>query len=127
MGFQIEEAHWFYEDFVREQNSSLPGLTLKNFSFRMFQHCPLLHKWAHDHEKYYNDFLTYKLLVPVCGAIILNPTLDKVFDSDPAWSFALLMPISACLFEGTTPKLPGDSPKERWTWRKMIISALFAR
>ncbi|KAJ9061627.1 mRNA-decapping enzyme subunit 2 [Entomophthora muscae] len=92
IGFQIEEAHWFYEDFVREQNSSLPGLTLKAFSNRMFQHCPLLHKWSHDHEKYYNDFLTYKLLVPVCGAIILNPTLDKClfvrgYNSKASWGF----------------------------------------
>nr|CAG8567718.1 13020_t:CDS:2 [Entrophospora candida]CAG8568712.1 4313_t:CDS:2 [Entrophospora candida] len=32
--FQIEQAHWFYEDFVREQNSSLPSFTLKGFSAR---------------------------------------------------------------------------------------------
>jgi len=30
--FQIEQAHWFYEDFVREQNTSLPSFSLKNFS-----------------------------------------------------------------------------------------------
>jgi hypothetical protein len=30
--FQIEQAHWFYEDFVREQNPSLPSFNLKNFS-----------------------------------------------------------------------------------------------
>ncbi|KAJ2842071.1 mRNA-decapping enzyme subunit 2, partial [Coemansia erecta] len=27
--FQIEQAHWFYEDFVREENTSLPSMTLK--------------------------------------------------------------------------------------------------
>lgn len=30
--FQIEQAHWFYEDFIREQNTSLPSFSLKNFS-----------------------------------------------------------------------------------------------
>lgn len=92
IGFQIEEAHWFYEDFIREQNPTLPALSLKAFSFHVFKHCPLLHKWAHDHEKYYNDFLNYKLLVPVCGAIILNPTLDKClfvrgYNSKASWGF----------------------------------------
>ncbi|KAJ1986454.1 mRNA-decapping enzyme subunit 2 [Dimargaris cristalligena] len=75
--FQIEQAHWFYEDFVRDHNPHLPSLSLKKFTARMFAHCPLLHQWAHQHEKAYQDFLNYKFQVPVCGAIILNPTLDR--------------------------------------------------
>ena len=27
--FQLEQAHWFYEDFMREQNPSLPGFKLQ--------------------------------------------------------------------------------------------------
>ncbi|KAG0212763.1 mRNA-decapping enzyme subunit 2 [Mortierella sp. GBA30] len=75
--FQIEQAHWFYEDFVREQNPSLPSFNLKNFSAKFFQHCPLLHEWSNEHETAFANFMEYKIRVPVCGAIILNETMDK--------------------------------------------------
>ncbi|KAJ1922647.1 mRNA-decapping enzyme subunit 2 [Tieghemiomyces parasiticus] len=75
--FQVEQAHWFYEDFVREANPRLPSLSLKKFTARMFSHCPLLHQWANQHERAYRDFLEYKFQVPVCGAIILNTTWDR--------------------------------------------------
>ncbi|KAJ2384755.1 mRNA-decapping enzyme subunit 2, partial [Coemansia sp. RSA 2603] len=90
--FQIEQAHWFYEDFVREQNHSLPSMTLKTFAARMFKACPLLSQWAHNSEAAYQTFLDYKFKVPVCGAIILNPTLNKVllvkgWSSRSSWGF----------------------------------------
>ncbi|KAJ1721038.1 mRNA-decapping enzyme subunit 2 [Coemansia erecta] len=90
--FQIEQAHWFYEDFVREENHSLPSMTLKTFAARMFKHCPLLSQWAHNSEAAYQTFLDYKFKVPVCGAIVLNPTLDKVllvkgWSSRSSWGF----------------------------------------
>lgn len=40
--FSIEQAHWFYEDFVRPQASHLPSLSLRKFSELVFQSCPLL-------------------------------------------------------------------------------------
>lgn len=76
--FQIEQAHWYYEDFVREQNPSLPSFNLKNFSAKFFQHCPLLHEWSNEHETAFANFMEYKVRVPVCGAIILNEAMDKV-------------------------------------------------
>ncbi|KAJ1943886.1 mRNA-decapping enzyme subunit 2 [Kickxella alabastrina] len=90
--FQIEQAHWFYEDFVREKNRSMPSMSLKTFAARMFKHCPLLSQWAHDAEAAYQTFLDYKFKVPVCGAIILNPELDKVllvkgWSSRSSWGF----------------------------------------
>ncbi|KAJ2856586.1 mRNA-decapping enzyme subunit 2 [Coemansia erecta] len=90
--FQIEQAHWFYEDFIREKNKSLPSMTLKTFAARMFKHCPLLSQWAHNSEAAYQNFLDYKFKVPVCGAILLNPTLDKVllvkgWSSRSSWGF----------------------------------------
>ncbi|KAJ1882670.1 mRNA-decapping enzyme subunit 2 [Coemansia sp. RSA 1722] len=90
--FQIEQAHWFYEDFIREKNKSLPSMTLKTFAGRMFKHCPLLSQWAHNSEAAYQNFLEYKFKVPVCGAIVLNPTLDKVllvkgWSSRSSWGF----------------------------------------
>ncbi|KAI8056798.1 Dcp2, box A domain-containing protein [Syncephalis plumigaleata] len=102
--FQVEQAHWYYEDFIREQNPSLPSFSLKQFSAKnilymtriishlLFRHCPLLQHWADEHEKAYGDFLTYKFRVPVCGAIILNETLDKCllvkgWTSKAGWGF----------------------------------------
>ncbi|KAJ2900904.1 mRNA-decapping enzyme subunit 2 [Coemansia aciculifera] len=90
--FQIEQAHWFYDDFVRETNPSLPSMTLKTFAARMFKHCPLLSQWAHNAEAAYQTFLDYKFKVPVCGAIILNEGLDKVllvkgWSSRASWGF----------------------------------------
>ncbi|ORZ17993.1 DCP2-domain-containing protein [Absidia repens] len=90
--FQVEQAHWFYEDFIREQRPDLPSFQLKNFSSKIFKQCPLLSQWAHEHDKAYTDFITYRLRVPVCGAIILNTTLDKCllvkgWSSKAGWGF----------------------------------------
>ena len=71
-------SHWFYEDFVREQNPKFPSLPLKKFSEMLFHACPLLHQWSHDHEQAFNTFMQYKTRVPVCGAIMLNETWEKV-------------------------------------------------
>ncbi|KAJ2254083.1 mRNA-decapping enzyme subunit 2, partial [Coemansia sp. RSA 451] len=88
----IEQAHWFYEDFIREENQTLPSMSLKTFAGRMFKHCPLLSQWANNPNEAYQTFLEYKFKVPVCGAIILNPMLDKVllvkgWSSRSSWGF----------------------------------------
>ncbi|KAI9482827.1 MAG: Dcp2, box A domain-containing protein [Benjaminiella poitrasii] len=90
--FQVEQAHWFYEDFIRELRPELPSFQLKSFSARIFKHCPLLHQWAHEHERAYADFMQYRFRIPVCGAIILNATLDKCvlvkgWSSKSGWGF----------------------------------------
>jgi hypothetical protein len=71
-------SHWFYEDFIREQNPTFPSLPLKKFSAMLFHACPLLHQWSNDHENAFNMFMQYKTRVPVCGAIMLNDSWDKV-------------------------------------------------
>lgn len=40
--FQIEQAHWYYEDFVRPQASRLPSFSLRKFSEIIFKSNPLL-------------------------------------------------------------------------------------
>lgn len=90
--FQVEQAHWFYEDFIRELKPELPSFQLKTFSARIFKHCPLLHQWAHEHERTYADFMQYRFRIPVCGAIILNANLDKCvlvkgWSSKSGWGF----------------------------------------
>eukprot|EP00028_Trichosphaerium_sp_Am-I-7-wt_P004848 CAMPEP_0168525358 /NCGR_PEP_ID=MMETSP0405-20121227/11248_1 /TAXON_ID=498012 /ORGANISM="Trichosphaerium sp, Strain Am-I-7 wt" /LENGTH=290 /DNA_ID=CAMNT_0008547841 /DNA_START=44 /DNA_END=916 /DNA_ORIENTATION=+ len=75
--FQIEQAHWFYEDFYRENDDKLPQMNLRVFSEKIFAHCPLLHLYGDQFEQIFDVFKNYKMRVPVYGAIILNATLDK--------------------------------------------------
>ncbi|PCH33658.1 DCP2-domain-containing protein [Wolfiporia cocos MD-104 SS10] len=91
--FQVEQAHWYYEDFIREQNpSKFPSYNLKTFSEALFRACPPLHHWAHDHERAFATFMQYKTRVPVCGAIMLNDTWEKCvlvkgWKSSAGWGF----------------------------------------
>ena len=77
--FQIEQAHWFYEDFIREQNPRLPSLSLRRFSKCIFDHCPLLWQFSGRHEEEFEDFLRYKQRVPVLGGILLDENWEKVY------------------------------------------------
>ncbi|KAI4155379.1 MAG: hypothetical protein LQ340_001021 [Diploschistes diacapsis] len=91
--FQVEEAQWFYEDFVRPLDPNLPSLNLRQFCFKIFQHCPLFSVYdAELHSKAFSEFLAYKTRVPVRGAILLNDTLDEVvlvkgYKKGSSWSF----------------------------------------
>jgi mRNA-decapping enzyme subunit 2 len=91
--FQVEEAQWFYEDFIRPLDPSLPSMSLRNFCLRIFQHCPLLSVFSADnHMRAFEEFLTYKTRVPVRGAIMLNEAMDSVvlvkgWKKSANWSF----------------------------------------
>ncbi|EON70052.1 hypothetical protein W97_09320 [Coniosporium apollinis CBS 100218] len=91
--FQVEEAQWFYEDFIRPLDPSLPSLNLKKFCLLIFQHCPLLSAFSEDHHTAaYSEFLAYKTRVPVRGAIMLNEAMDQVvlvkgWKKGARWSF----------------------------------------
>lgn len=75
--------HWYYEDFIREQNpAKFPSYTLKTFCEILFRTCPPLQHLANDHDRAFDQFMQYKTRVPVCGAIMLNETWDKVRISD---------------------------------------------
>jgi len=75
--FQVEEAHWYYEDFFREKIPSLPLLNLKQFASHLFQRCPLLRPYQEYLENIYASFTSYKIQIPVCGAILLNQNMDQ--------------------------------------------------
>lgn len=91
--FQIEEAHWFYEDFIRPLDPSLPSMNLKQFCLLIFQHCPLFSGYAETYySAAYSEFLAYKTRVPVRGAILLNDAMDHVvlvkgWKKGARWSF----------------------------------------
>ncbi|KZF26676.1 hypothetical protein L228DRAFT_243176 [Xylona heveae TC161] len=91
--FQVEEAQWFYEDFIRPLDPSLPSMSLRNFCLRIFQHCPLLSAFSsYHHSTAFSEFLAYKTRVPVRGAIMLNDAMDEVvlvkgWKKGANWSF----------------------------------------
>jgi len=91
--FQVEEAQWFYEDFIRPLDPELPSLNLRNFCLLIFQHCPMLSDFSKQHHTLaFEEFLAYKTRVPVRGAILLNQNMDEVvlvkgWKKGANWSF----------------------------------------
>ena len=91
--FQVEEAQWFYEDFVRPLDPAFPSMSLKAFCMAIFRICPMLSSFSTErHLEAYSQFLAYKTRVPVRGAILLNNTMDHVllvkgWKKGASWSF----------------------------------------
>ncbi|KAF2718930.1 hypothetical protein K431DRAFT_287250 [Polychaeton citri CBS 116435] len=95
--FQVEEAQWFYEDFIRPAAAAagapLPSLPLKQFCLLLFQHCPLLSGFTDaQHIAAYDEFLAYKVRVPVRGAIMMDDAMERVvlvkgWKKGASWSF----------------------------------------
>ncbi|KAI1340483.1 hypothetical protein F5Y15DRAFT_378773 [Xylariaceae sp. FL0016] len=91
--FQIEEAQWYYEDFIRPLDPALPSMSLKTFSMKMFQHCPLLSNFsAESRMKAFDQFMEYKQRIPVRGGILLNGAMDAAvlvrgWKKGSSWSF----------------------------------------
>src|SRR5277367_282631 len=91
--FQVEEAQWYYEDFIRPLDPTLPSMSLRYFCLRIFAHCPLLSAFSQgDHMRAFEEFLMYKSRIPVRGAIMLNEAMDsailvKGWKKGANWSF----------------------------------------
>lgn len=91
--FQVEEAQWFYEDFIRPLDPTLPSINLRQFCMLLFQHFPLTASFSEElHERAFSEFLAYKTRVPVRGAIILDETMNEVllvkgWKKGASWSF----------------------------------------
>jgi 8-oxo-dGTP pyrophosphatase MutT (NUDIX family) len=91
--FQVEEAQWYYEDFIRPMDPALPSMSLRRFCERIFLHCPLLQGFTGGrHMQAFEQFLDYKQRIPVRGAIMLNDAMDsavlvKGWKKGANWSF----------------------------------------
>jgi mRNA-decapping enzyme subunit 2 len=90
--FQIEEAHWYYLDFFRENNPSLPDLKFKDFVDKILQRFPPLEHYRKALDEHTKKFIEYKTSVPVCGAVILNEDRSKIllvkgWSKNSGWSF----------------------------------------
>jgi mRNA-decapping enzyme subunit 2 len=75
--FQIEQAHWFYEDLLADNNPTLPHFKLKPFAELLFDHCLLLHPLKNELHILFDDFCSYRLQIPVCGCIMLNAEMTE--------------------------------------------------
>ncbi|XP_051116601.1 mRNA-decapping enzyme subunit 2 [Andrographis paniculata] len=75
--FLVEYAHWFYEDNSVEKDPSLKSLTLKEFTSLLFNNCDVLKPYVAHIDDIFKDFTSYKVRVPVTGAIILDETYER--------------------------------------------------
>lgn len=73
--FQVELAHWFYIDFHRVENPSLPEMRLPQFTARIFNAYPFLLKGEENASALITKWRDYKRTVPTYGAIICNKKL----------------------------------------------------
>ena len=78
--FQIEQAHWYYEDFlVDAPNSTLPHFkTLKSFASKMFAFSPLLLPNLTNFSNMWQQFTAYKRTISTYGCILLNDACDSL-------------------------------------------------
>ncbi|CDH17380.1 related to DCP2-Suppressor protein of a yeast pet mutant [Zygosaccharomyces bailii ISA1307] len=89
--FHFEEASWFYTDFVKLMNPTLPSFKIKSFAKNIIRLCPLVWKWDIQADEALQKFSQYKKSIPVRGAAIFNEKLNKILlvkgtESD-SWSF----------------------------------------
>ena len=90
--FLAEQAHWYYEDFVRVEQPNLKTLRLRDFTELMFHKVKALAHNKGRTDEIYKKFTNYKFSVPTGGVIILNPELDKVlmvkgYKANSGWGF----------------------------------------
>ncbi|WPK27587.1 hypothetical protein PUMCH_004980 [Australozyma saopauloensis] len=88
--FQVEEGQWFYTDFVRLANPSLPSMKMKSFAPKILGKCPLVWKWG-DPSEALSQFGKYKSTIPVRGIALMNRDLTKLVlvrgPDSGTWSF----------------------------------------
>ncbi|SCU80377.1 LAMI_0B02058g1_1 [Lachancea mirantina] len=89
--FHVEEASWFYTDFIKLMNPNLPNMKIKSFAQHVIKLCPLIWKWDDRAEQALQKFSQYKKSIPVRGAAIFNKSFSKILlvkgtESD-SWSF----------------------------------------
>lgn len=92
--WQAEQAHWFYEDYVRPLNPLLPSLSQRQFTHLIIESSPLYAnlEGGIDYDAVWAEYCAYKKMVPCCGGILLNSAGDKClmvrgWKSNAGWCF----------------------------------------
>ena len=83
LGFLIEQAYWFYDDFFYDHNpNDLPKFSnLKAFAIALHAHCPQIFPFpptGSTFEQEFGKFLKYKSSIPVIGAVMLDSSRENV-------------------------------------------------
>lgn len=77
--FQIELSHWFYLDFYRAENTTLPDCRVREFTKLIFEAYPFLLKPPDANvDEVLMRWREYKRSVPTFGAVILDEYLEHV-------------------------------------------------
>lgn len=81
--FQIQQAHWYYEDewadvYADDENFSLPHLRFEEFSKQIFSLSPMLREYCTLHADFKQRFKEYSASIPRYGAILVNAKMTHV-------------------------------------------------
>jgi mRNA-decapping enzyme subunit 2 len=76
--FQLEQAWWWYEDFVADVDETLPHFTQQQFTKKVMSHCSMLRPLNAQYDELFQKFRTWKGKIPLAGCIILNPSRKKL-------------------------------------------------
>jgi len=82
--FQLEQAWWFYDDFICDANTGATAKKLprfkhmKPFSLAMFNFSPLLQPMLPEFDTMYAEFSKYKRSISTYGTILLNKEGTKI-------------------------------------------------
>lgn len=90
--WQAEQAHWFYEDYLRPLNPLLPALSQRQFTHLIIASSPVHAVNEIDYDAVWQEYCAYKKMVPCCGGILINDAGDKVlmvrgWKSNAGWCF----------------------------------------
>lgn len=86
----VQQALYFWTDHVRRVDKSLPVLQAEHFFDEILWRCPqMCGMSAQLRDSAYTEYLIYRNQIPVRGAILLNPAMDKVVlvRESSSWSF----------------------------------------
>ena len=76
---QLEQAWWFYEDFLADEYDHLEHFRdFDNFTAAMFQHHALLRPLIPKYDRMKEEFKQYMRQIPVYGAALLTPDMTHV-------------------------------------------------
>jgi len=93
--FQLEQAYWFYDDFLCDNQAHLPRFkNLKPFARKMFEISPLLVKNMSKFDSMWHEFSNYKREISTYGCALLNENMDKVvlcqtYGGKKVWCFPM--------------------------------------
>uniref|UniRef100_A0A6U2QNH7 Nudix hydrolase domain-containing protein n=1 Tax=Leptocylindrus danicus TaxID=163516 RepID=A0A6U2QNH7_9STRA len=91
--FQLEQAYWFYDDFLCDNQPHLPRFKhLKSFARKMFEISPLLNGKTNEFDRMWSEFSQYKRSISTYGCALLTQHCDKValclmYGAKKTWSF----------------------------------------